>query len=891
VPAAAQRSDVTGRIFDSTTSRPVAGAQIEIVHAGGKIAARGVSAIDGRFTVSAIDAGTYEVLVKAIGYAPARILAVSVSSGSPTSVAIPLSPFGVLLNPEVVSVSRTQESTVDAPASVTVINSRDIEQRPTTTPIEQTRDAPGVDIASAGIIQSHIVTRGFNGVFSGALLVLIDNRFGFLPSLHVNTPWLMSSVNSDIERIEIVLGPGSALYGPNATAGVLQIFTKRPRDWPGTTVSVAGLAHGANGSGRGGSARQFSLRHARTIGNRFGYKLTAQYLSGTDWADFDSVEVRSRQQRLAQGADPSTTLIGSRDFSVQRWTAEARADYQLTDRAELTLAGGRAQAGSAIDRTGFGAVQVRDWSYTYYQARLAHTDWSAQAFMNANSAGDTYLLRTGQPIVDQSRLYAAQLQRTSTLGARHDLVYGIDLLRTDPRTEGTRDGNNEDDDTVDEIGGYVQSETHLTPRLDVVAATRIDHHSRLASVIVSPRAALVFKPGDSHTWRLSFNRAFETPTTDNLFLDFVAQSLSPLPYLVRAVGVPKGGLTFRRDCESSVCMRSPFASSPGAALPTDGTLVWQALVASLNAGSVADLRNIPPPSSTDVHSTLRILNADDQAHPHFDAVTADAVRDIPPLRERVVNALEVGYKGIFGETLRIGFDVYYENHNNGIAAPAPVTPNVFFEAGDVGQTGTLANYLARFLPADTARALARLIGGVPGSADTTGVPLGTVAPEGPLGASPDVLFSFRNAGKLHRWGADVGAQWLPSAAWTLTAALSWTNKDFFPASETGGFSDLALNAPRRRASLGVTRRDNRRGLTTYLRGRYVAGFPMLSGVYSGNVPAYTTADAGFAYRLPGHERLLLTVSGQNVLGGSHREFIGAPMLGRLGVAQLQYSLP
>jgi iron complex outermembrane receptor protein len=886
----AQTGTITGRVFDSTTSRPVATAQVEVVRDGAHVVARAVSASDGRFAVSAIQPGAYEILVKAIGYSPARVASVSVGTSEPVSVAIPLSAFGVLLNPEVVSVSRTAESSVDAPASVTVITAREIEQRPTTTPIEQTRDAPGVDIASTGIIQSHIVTRGFNGVYSGALLVLTDNRFDFLPSLRINTPWLMPDMNSDIDRIEIVLGPGAALYGPNATSGVVQIFTKRPREWPGTTVSVSGFARSGNPTGGAGGVRQMALRHAGTVGDRFGYKLTAQYLEGTDWPELDSVEVAARRERLSHGADP-TDRVGNRDFSVERWTAEARADYQAGERTELSLASGRAQAGSAIDLTGFGAVQVRDWSYAYYQARVTHADWFVQAFMNVNGAGGTYLLRTGEPVIDHSRVYAAQVQHTSNIGARHTLVYGLDALRTDPRTGRTRNGRNEDDDQIDELGGYVQSETRLTPRVDLVAAARLDGNSRLPAAIFSPRAAIVVKPSDSHTWRLSFNRAFETPTTDNLFLDYVPRTLPVVPYNVRAIGVPASGLTFRHDCNGGLCMRSPFGESADLALPVDGTLVWQKLVTGLNAFGVADLRSIPAPSSTDVRSTLRLLNIADDAHPRFDAVTADAVHDIRRLRERVVNTLETGYKGIFGEVLRLGFDVYYETRNNFVAAPIVETPNVFFEAGQVGQAGTLANYLARFMPADTAAKLATFIGGVAGSPILTGVPLGTVSPEGPLAGSTDLLITFRNSGTLRRWGTDVGAQWLPTQQWTLTGALSWTNKDFFPAAKTGGYSDLALNAPRYRGSLGVTHRDRARGLTTYLRGRYVAGFPMLSGVYSGEVPGYATVDGGLAYRLPSHERLLVTVNGQNLLGKIHREFIGAPMLGRMVVAQVQYSVP
>jgi iron complex outermembrane receptor protein len=265
------------------------------------------------------------------------------------------------------------------------------------------------------------------------------------------------------------------------------------------------------------------------------------------------------------------------------------------------------------------------------------------------------------------------------------------------------------------------------------------------------------------------------------------------------------------------------------------------------------------------------------------------VRDIPPLREREVSTIEAGYKGLFGRVFRLAFDVYYERRNNFVPPPAVVTPNVFFEAGQVGEAGTLANYLGKYLSAQRAQELAVSIGGIAGSTSALGFPIATVAPEGALGGSTDVLLTFRNAGSLQRWGADIAAQWLPTEQWTFTTALSWTNKDLFLSRDTDGVSDLALNAPRERASFGVQHRDRARGLTTYLRGRYVAGFPMRGGVYNGNVPSHTTVDGGLAYRIAGRERMLMNVSVQNLLGRLHREFVGAPMLGRLVSVQVQYS--
>ncbi len=106
----------------------------------------------------------------------------------------------------------------------------EIQERPVQTPVEHLRAAPGVDIISEGIQATNVVVRGFNNIFSGALHALTDHRLAGVPSLRVNLLHFIPSNNEDIDRMEVVLGPGSALYGPNTANGVLHILTKSPLD-------------------------------------------------------------------------------------------------------------------------------------------------------------------------------------------------------------------------------------------------------------------------------------------------------------------------------------------------------------------------------------------------------------------------------------------------------------------------------------------------------------------------------------------------------------------------------------------------------------------------------------------------------------------------------------
>ena len=132
-------------------------------------------------------------------------------------------------------------------------------------------DLPGVDFAKVGVARSNAVVRGFNNVFSGTLLTLTDNRIARVPSLRVNAFNFIPLTNDDVERIEVVLGPGSALYGPNSADGVMHVITRSPFASQGTSVNV--------GMGER-SLRQTGFRHAGALGDRLGYKVSASTTRG-----------------------------------------------------------------------------------------------------------------------------------------------------------------------------------------------------------------------------------------------------------------------------------------------------------------------------------------------------------------------------------------------------------------------------------------------------------------------------------------------------------------------------------------------------------------------------------------------------------------------------------
>ena len=869
--ALAQQGAVGGRVTDAETGEPIAGAAVQVRGQAGAQA----SDEEGRFTLAA-SPGSHTVVVTIIGYETARIDAVDVTAGGTTELNIALRSRALVLNPVVVTVSRRQEKALDAPASVSTVSADEIARTAAITVADHVRTLPGVDRAQTGLAQSTVVARGFNNVFSGALLTIIDNRYARVPSLRFNAYNMFPTTDLDLDRIEVSLGPGAALYGPNAASGVMHLITSSPLDRQGSSISLAGgersLFHA-----------QFRTAHAPS--ETFGLKISGQYQRGEDWKYEDPAEKTARDAGCG---------ICERDYSSERYSVDARLDFRVAGDGDLVLNGGTSTLVGAVEMTGIGAFQVKNWGYNYLQSRFSKDRLFAQFFLNMTNSGSdlatpagegTFGLRTGDPVVDQSRTMAAQFQYGFDLGSRQSFTYGVDWQRLEPRTEGTIFGANEDDDIISEIGGYVHSETALGDRVDLVTAIRIDNHSRLDDVNISPRAALVIKPAEHQNFRVTYNRAFGTPTTSNLFLDITASTLPPpldAFFAVKARGVPGRGFAFSRECQGGFCMRSPLA--PGQRLPAHGELpdtLWHTLLALL--AQIPDFKDFAPltpalrnpgaiPGDPALLTLLRRLDLAAEAF-LIDTLGPTAVN---PLESTIHTTYEAGYKGLLGNRVRLAADMYFANIQNFVGPLRIETPNLFLEPEAVGTfvMQRLAPLIqAGLITVETARLVA---------ATFAQIPLGTVVPDEVF--DHDLMVTYRNFGKVDYWGADLAAQILVSDRLRVDLNYSMVSADcFFGENKDGkclGPFDIALNAPKGKGSVGFTFDDRAMGLSLQGRVRMTGEFPMNSGVYQGTVEAYRVVDAAVGYRLPFQPGTRLSLTANNVLDNMHREFVGAPEVGR-----------
>ncbi len=948
-PADAQaQTGIEGTVSDATDRSPLAGANIAVRQEGMNDILRGTSTDpDGTYQVTGLSPGQYVVEFRFVGY-QAQNLPVTVSDGEMTELNVELRIQTSSLDQVVVSASRRQEKILDAPASITVLQPEEIQAEVSTSTVEVLRSTPGVDMAQTGIDRREVVLRGFNEAFSGATFVLTDYRQASVPSLGVNIHSIMPNMAVDLERVEVVRGPGSALYGPGVDSGVIHYFTKDPFNYPGTTVSVSG------------GSRQFfagQFRHAGVFGEKLGYKLTGQAARANDWQldPNDAPDAREiNQYRVYQDQDDPALEGRNSDPIDTNGDGEADAarlrreeiysklnlngllQYQATDQTTISLNAGYSQFTGAV-QSGIGTLQAEGFGYTYGQLRVQSGGLFAQAFVNVNDAGpETYAYGGGNLVRDQGIQYNGQVQYDFDVTSLNtQIILGADSDITVPRTNEQIVGRNEDNDRIEEYGAYTQATTELSEKFSTTLAARADYNNVVEAVQFSPRAALVFKATPTNTFRGSYNRSFSSPGTNSLFLDVEArrQNIGGTNSLVLQGLGAADGYTFNNYRENRSARFFIPTGVPGFDFGDDVGLFTYPVFAVYGAtfggfptspGDFAEGSTFGEFSQQQLNAYRQLLGAIAQNsanNPSFASIDrgevalgipddsqlgyreVDGPVDIAPIDQTTTQTFEVGYKGVIADRLIVQIDGYYEQKRDFIGPLVVESPLVFldasgFIAGDVqNRIATDAQVGGAFQQFIAATGLSQeraieLLAGTFGS-----TPTGVIQPDQEVlpggGESNEVggFLSYRNFGQVSYFGTDISLTLQATDELSIFANTSILSDDFFDneeLDETNTSLSLALNAPAFKLKGGFDYRFEN-GFSFGMSSNYVEGFPVETGPYVGEVESYFLLDARVGYDVQSIPGLSVNVTGKNILNNEHREFAGAPEIGAAIFGRMTYS--
>jgi len=571
---------------------------------------------DGSFSISGLSDGDYTLTASYIGY-DAASATVSVSGGQAANVNLTLESGNVRLNQVVVSASFKKELVTEAPASVEVFGGAELEARGATTIADVLSNRAGVETMKTGLEGSNVTVRGFNGVFSGAIHAVVDNRWTRAPVVNAQLLQFMAPDDSDIQRVELVRGPASPMYGPDTQQGVIAMFSKSPFN-QGNRVAVtvgerdymkvyARLAHqwGARAATRIAiSHRSFNdwdanmpVTQAEANAQGHNYWEPSMIRRGLATPIYPFIEYGGENDPYK---DPVTGSPNDAafDFSPEATTVDMKTEFRPDLKSNLTLNFRMANV-SAIEMTGVGRAFADD--ATLYQAQVSYLrqeflggDLFLNLFTNWNDQKTTYNLSTGNIVYDTSSNLAFQLQHNIELNNGQSLVWGGDMLQRTPETEGTINGKNEDIDDFDNIGAYFSYEKKWDNGVKFVGTGRMDSNNYLSDIgtdfVFAPKLALVWSPEDVRgTFRLTYGENIDLPGnfTKNLDiavlgtnlvygangLDFTSPALGGLPFQpdfqAKAMGSTTTGWTYNRDANGNHTYRTNWSPAWGAnpALP------------------------------------------------------------------------------------------------------------------------------------------------------------------------------------------------------------------------------------------------------------------------------------------------------------------------------------
>ena len=944
-----QSINLTGKITDSQTDDPLIGANV--VLSGNGLSTGAATDINGEYYIKDVPLGSYQIKITYIGYSDFNSN-LEVSSDSQTFNA-QLSISAIQLDEYIVTASRRREKITDAPAAISLISELKIRNASNPNLGDYFKNIKGVDFTASGLDSYNLSARGFNSSFSSRLLTLTDGRMANVPSLRLIAYNVIPLTSDDVRQIEVVLGPSSALYGPNAHAGVVNIISKRPKESKGTVVGITG------------GTRNFlktQVRHAGSIG-KLGYKMSLVQFNANDWEYIENSEKEAHYRQWLDDAGDGDELddyfedglawwdgwdikvdrdgdgivdttylakdnkVNDRDedgisdiphFKINNTRFDIRTDYDFSPDHFISLNYGFAQA-TNINITGIGRYLADDWIYQFFQGRWVYKNWYAQAYLNTSLSGDTRNMRTGGIVTDHSKFFHFQFQHNLDFNFLDTkLIWGGDYQRTMPKTFGTilpdgqpgrnpvsydEDGiDNDGDGKIDEwdellvtneFGFYSQSQSKLSDHFQLILSGRVDLHSGqqedggikfLKDPLsgetmeyfpqISPKIGLLYKPNDSQTFRLTAARAFNTPSSQGLYLEVLAAQYSVFPVMARG---NKDGYTFTRDASGELMMFD------------------------VRAGSSSEFRwsNMPTGSALYIPAVLgrpgQFVNAEDYTK-------------IEPVRSEEVWTYEFGYSGFISPKIRASFDLYYSTYSDFVSDLTWVTPVVLDTSAGFYSVENPDPEILGFIPTGEHSGIKDGGDGIPGyyyieygSADW-----GSIIPAGwwdkpadqrngtrldyaygdTLGAwwTDDVtnfdnpvnlMLTNINYGQVTLWGMDASLYAFLTPQISTDVNFSFLGKTKFWNFLTRSYDPI--NAPKFKINAKMAYNADK-GFHGNVGFRYIPEFEWAAGVHYGIIDEYLVFDTMLGYRFAERYDLLLNIN--NINGDVHREIIGGPKLGR-----------
>ncbi len=382
-----------------------------------------------------------------------------------------------LMDIEVTSVSKRPEKLSQTASAIQVITGDDVRRSGATSLPEALRLASNLEVAQIDSRQWAITARGFNNVFADKMLVLIDGRSVYTP-LYAGVYWdVQDTMLGDLDRIEVISGPGATQWGANAVNGVINITTKSAKDTPGTMVT-GGAGNELRSSG--------AVRYGAKVTPNLYYRVYAKYFDRGD-----SVRSNARKSNDAW-------RMGQLGFRLDG--VSPRGD-PVTFQGD-GYNGSIGQVGPDNIRVNGGNLLGR-WSRTLAES----SDLKLQAYV------DNTHRRIPGSFTQDINTYDLDFQHRKPVGAAHDLVWGLGYRLVRDKVVNTPANAFLPPRVSRELfSAFVQDEIALRQDwLHLTLGTKIEHHD-YTGFEVEPSVRGAWTPDREQTFWSAVSRAVRTPS-------------------------------------------------------------------------------------------------------------------------------------------------------------------------------------------------------------------------------------------------------------------------------------------------------------------------------------------------------------------------------------------
>ena len=409
-----------------------------------------------------------------------------VSGRGQTSIDLTELSLEELMSLEVTTVVKKSVKLLDVPASVFVLSSEDINRSGYRLIPDVMRLSPGMEVSSIDANKWAVSARGFGDRFANKLLVLIDGRSVYI-SPFSGVYWdVQDYILEDIDRIEIVRGPGASLWGANAVNGVINIISKSSTQTQGGLISC----------GLGSDSREGFVRYGFPV---------APHWHGRSYLKYQ--EYGNRKIQSANAGD---------SWHTSRWGMRMDGDFQdkqITIQGDV-YQGIRGRRISAIDFETFEIMQQNHSGLVWGGNFLARwrKEYSKESDLRIQAYTD-YATRSAEELAQKDLTFDIDFYHRFHYGRRHELIWGGEYRLTKDQLKGTDFTRiDPEDQTLQLAGGFFQDELELLDnKLIVVTGSKFEYNS-LTGFEIQPTVRCMWKGSNKHSLWAAMSRAVRTPS-------------------------------------------------------------------------------------------------------------------------------------------------------------------------------------------------------------------------------------------------------------------------------------------------------------------------------------------------------------------------------------------